>query len=63
LTEVGAEHELRRLIDAVKVLVAATDVAEAGRRWLAHLEAIGRRRSTLMDHGSALRVPLVAFLR
>jgi hypothetical protein len=37
------------------------DVAEAGRRWLAHLEAIGRRRSTLMDYESAVRVHLVTF--
>jgi integrase len=37
------------------------DIATAGARWLAHLEAIGRRRSTLMDYESAVRVHLVPF--
>ena len=37
------------------------DIATAGARWLAHLEAIGRRRSTVMDYESAVRVHLVPF--
>lgn len=37
------------------------DIGEAGRRWLAHLEAIRRRRSTLMDYESAVRIHLVPF--
>ncbi|MEX2194600.1 MAG: site-specific integrase [Thermoleophilaceae bacterium] len=61
LTKGAAERELRRLIESVTVPVEVMDVAEAGRRWLEHLEAIGRRRSTLMDYESAVRVHLVPF--
>jgi hypothetical protein len=61
LTKAAAERELRRLIDAVKVPPVTMDIAEAGRRWLAHLEAIGRRRSTLMDYESAVRAHLILF--
>lgn len=61
LSKADAERELRRLIESVTVPVEAIDVAEAGWRWLEHLEAIGRRRSTLMDYESAVRVHLVPF--
>ncbi len=37
--------ELRRLMESVTVAPTTMDLAEAGRRWLAHLETIGRRRS------------------
>ena len=36
-------------------------VAEAGRRHLEHLAALGRKRSTLMDYESALRVHLAPY--
>jgi integrase len=63
LTKAQAERELRRLIDA-EVAVAAQsrlDVGEAGERYLAHLRAMGRKRSTLMDYESTLRVHLTPF--
>ena len=44
LTKGQAERELRRLIDSVKPAPVVMDLAEAGRRRLAHLEAVGRRR-------------------
>src|SRR3954447_6297255 len=50
----GAAQAHRRRDDAA-------DVAAAGARWLAHLEVIGRRRSTLMDYESAARIHLVSF--
>jgi hypothetical protein len=61
LTKSQAERELRRLMESVTVAPTTIDLAEAGRRWLAHLETIGRRRSTLMDYESAVRVHLVPF--
>src|SRR5215210_2097517 len=36
-------------------------VAQAGRRHLDHLAALGRKRSTLMDYESALRVHLAPY--
>jgi integrase len=63
LTKAQAERELRRLIDA-EVAVAPQsrlDVGEAGERYLAHLRAMGRKRSTLMDYESTLRVHLTPF--
>jgi hypothetical protein len=61
LTKAQAERELRRVIESMTVVPTVMDVGEAGRRWLAHLEAIGRRRSTLMDYESAVRIHLVPF--
>jgi Phage integrase, N-terminal SAM-like domain len=61
LTKAQAERELRRLIESMKVVPKVMDIAEAGKRWLAHLEAIGRRKSTLMDYESAVRIHLVPF--
>ncbi|HMJ32629.1 MAG TPA: hypothetical protein VK501_01835 [Baekduia sp.] len=61
LTKSEAERELRRLIESMTVVPTVMDIAQAGERWLAHLEAIGRRRSTLMDYESAVRIHLVPF--
>ncbi len=63
LTRTQAEAALRKLIaeHAAEPEVERLDVAEAGRRWLAHLTVMGRKRSTLMDYESALRVHLVPF--
>jgi hypothetical protein len=61
LTKARAERELRRLIESMTVVPTVMDIAEAGSRWLAHLEAIGRRKSTLMDYESAVRIHLVPF--
>src|SRR4051812_29367110 len=59
-----AEAELRRLIEAERTSTAVRErltVAEAGSRYLLHLEALGRKRSTLMDYESTLRVHLASF--
>jgi integrase len=63
LTKAQAERELRRLIDAEVAIAARSrlDVGEAGERYLAHLRAMGRKRSTLMDYESTLRVHLAPF--
>jgi hypothetical protein len=61
LTKSDAEGELRRLIESMTVIPKAMDIAEAGARWLVHLEAVGRRKSTLMDYESAVRIHLVPF--
>ena len=63
LTKAQAEKELRRLVAST---IAAPPrepitVAEAGRRHLEHLAALGRKRSTLMDYESALRVHLAPY--
>lgn len=63
LTKSQAERELRRRVDE---LVAAQPrerltVEDAGRRYLDHLAALGRKRSTLMDYESTLRVHLAPF--
>jgi integrase len=61
LTRRQAEARLRKLLDE---LAAAPRVVErmtlelAGQRYLTHLAALGRRRSTLMDYESYLRVHL-----
>jgi len=63
LTKAQAEREMRRRIDE---LVAAQPherltVEEAGRRYVDHLTALGRKRSTLMDYESTLRVHIAPF--
>ena len=62
LTRVQAERQLRRLMEAGLTPAASTadrlTVAEAGERYLRHLEALGRKRSTLDAYESALRVHL-----
>jgi integrase len=63
MTKAQAEARLRELIAEVAAApdVERVDVADAGRRWLEHLTAMGRKRSTLMDYESALRVHVAPF--
>lgn len=64
LTKSQAEAELRRRVQAEQPSAAAHDrltVEEAGRRYLDHLTGLGRKRSTLMDYESHLRVHLAPF--
>src|SRR5436305_882521 len=63
LTKPQAEKELRRLIDESRVSapVRRLSVAEAGDLYLAHLHTVGRKRSTLMDYESILRIHLRPF--
>jgi integrase len=64
LTRAQAEAELRRLIAEVKTAPAIgqrLDVKEVGRRYLRHLERLGRKKSTRTAVESALRVHLVPF--
>jgi integrase len=59
LTAAQAEAELRRLIREVTPSAASPDrldVVEVGRRYRAHLAALGRKRSTLTAVEMALRV-------
>jgi integrase len=59
LTAAQAEAELRRLIREVAPSIASAerlDVGEVGRRYRAHLTALGRKRSTLTAVEMALRV-------
>ncbi len=62
-TRAQAEKELRRLVDETTAAPPRErlTVAEAGRRHLDHLAALGRKRSTLMDYESALRVHLAPY--
>lgn len=64
MTKAQAEAELRRRIDAERPTSTPHErpsVEDAGRRYLDHLEGVGRKRSTLMDYESHLRVHLVPF--
>jgi integrase len=63
LTKAQAEAALRTLIAeyAAEPEVEQLEVAEAGRRWLEHLTAVGRKRATLMDYESVLRVHIAPF--
>jgi len=63
LTKAKAEKELRRLVDETVAAPARErlTVEEAGRRHLVHLAALGRKRSTLMDYESVLRVHLAPY--
>src|SRR5262245_41360786 len=61
LTKAQAEGALRRAIESERAALPIAErlgVGEAGRRYLAHLEMLGRKRATLMDYESALRVHL-----
>jgi len=63
LTKTQAERELRKLIDA-HVSGPPRErrtVADVGATYLEHLSAVGRKRSTLMDYESTLRVHLAPF--
>jgi hypothetical protein len=63
ITEKQAEARLRELMQQVRH--AAPDerltVTDAGQRYLHHLTALGRKRSTLMDYESTLRVHLAPY--
>ena len=63
LTKAQAERELRRKIDSERASASRerVTIAEAGERYIAHLTALGRKRATLMDYKSTLRVHLVPF--
>jgi integrase len=64
LTETQAERELRRAIEAELVrppIAERVVLGEAGRRYLTHLEMLGRKRTTLADYESTLRVHLAPF--
>jgi integrase len=63
LTAAQAEAELRRLMREVAPATASADrldVGEVGRRYCAHLNALGRRRSTLTAVEMVLRVNALA---
>ena len=64
MTKAQAEAELRRRIDSERPTSTTHErpsVGEVGRRYLDHLAGVGRKRSTLMDYESHLRVHLVPF--
>jgi integrase len=64
LTRRAAEAELRRLIAEVKPVTLASEaltIGEVGRRYMAHLERMGRKLSTRIAVESALRVHLEQF--
>ena len=64
LTRTQAEARLRKLIEELErapVVVERLTVEDVGRRYLKHLRTLGRRRSTLLDYESYLRVHLVPF--
>ena len=64
LTRRQAEARLRRLIEELERAPAVAErltVEEIGTRYIQHLTALGRRRSTLQDYKSYLRVHLVPF--
>lgn len=63
LTRSQAERRLQRLIDEDQLVPAQPDatVGEAGRSLLRHLASLGRKRSTLGDYESYLRIHLEPF--
>ncbi len=64
MTKAQAEAELRRRIEAERPMTSAHErpsLEDAGRRYLDHLAGVGRKRSTLMDYESHLRVHLAPF--
>jgi integrase len=64
LTRSAAEAEMRRLIAEVKPVIPASEaltIGEVGRRYLVHLERMGRKLSTRLGVESALRVHLEPF--
>jgi integrase len=64
LTRTQAERKLRQLIEATRPLPPErVTVEEAGRRLVAHLAELGRKRSTLAAYESCLRVHLVPHFR
>jgi integrase len=64
LTRSQAECELRRLIESEAAPIpiqARVTIEEAGKQYVSHAEAMGRRRSTTKDYESTLRVHLTPF--
>lgn len=63
LTRAQAERELQRLIDRDLSLPVQRELnlSEAGERLIEHLAALGRKRSTLGDYESFLRVHLAPY--
>lgn len=64
LTKSQAEAALRRAIEterAAPPVSERVEVGEAGRRYLLHLETLGRKKSTMSDYESTLRVHLTPF--
>jgi integrase len=64
LTKAQAEARLRALTDellAAPPIAERLTVAQVGERHLRHLASVGRKRSTLMDYESALRIHLAPF--
>jgi integrase len=63
LTRAQAERELQRQIDQHVPIAAdrSAGVAEVGERLIAHLASLGRKRSTVEEYGSYLRVHLAPF--
>jgi integrase len=64
LTRSQAERELRRRMEhdhAIATTAVRLTVEEAGERLIDHLEALGRKRSTIEGYRSALNVHLVPF--
>jgi hypothetical protein len=65
LTRPQAERELRRRMEQEHAVAstARLTVAEAGDRLIDHLEALGRKKSTIEGYRSALAVHLAPFFR
>ena len=63
LTRSQAERELQKQIDqhSAAPIYREVTVSEAGERLLEHLTSLGRKRSTLGDYESYLRIHLVPF--
>lgn len=62
LSRTQAERKLRQLIESTRPLPPERlTVEEAGERLVGHLAELGRKRSTLMNYESCLRVHLVPF--
>src|SRR5215212_3223512 len=64
LTKSQAERELRRKMEQEHAVVATgarITVAEAGERLVHHLEAMGRKRSTVEGYTSAISIHLAPF--
>ena len=64
LTKAQAETRLRTLIGELQAMPPVAErltVGEVGERYLGHLTALGRKRSTLMAYESVVRVHLVPF--
>jgi integrase len=64
LSRKQAEGRLRRLIEELErapVVIERLTVEDVGERYLSHLATLGRRRSTLGDYSSYLRVHLAPF--